>query len=68
MTEANLLVICGAIIAAALGTYGFRVSFVFLFGYLEEVPLRVDRALQFIPPAVISDSQRSGRRSRAPPS
>lgn len=38
----------------ALGSWAFRASFVVLFGYLDEVPPRVDRALRFIPPAVIA--------------
>lgn len=42
-----------AIAAIALGTWGFRVSFVVLFGYLDEVPPRIDRMLRFIPPAVL---------------
>lgn len=43
-----------AIAVVALGTWGFRVSFVVLFGYLDTVPPRVDRILRFIPPAVIA--------------
>lgn len=43
-----------AIVAAALGTWIFRLSFVVLFGYLEEIPPRIDQALHFIPPAVIA--------------
>jgi branched-subunit amino acid transport protein len=43
-----------AVLAIALGTWAFRVSFVFLFGYVEEVPAWVDRTLRFIPPAVIA--------------
>lgn len=42
-----------AVLAIALGTWGFRVSFVVLLGYLDEVPPGVDRILRFIPPAVI---------------
>lgn len=43
-----------AIVSVAFGTWGFRVSFVALFGYLEGVPPRLDRTLRFIPPAVIA--------------
>lgn len=43
-----------AIVSVAIGTWGFRVSFVALFGYLEGVPPRVDQTLRFIPPAVIA--------------
>lgn len=41
------------ILAIAIGTWGFRLSFVLLFGYLDEIPPRVDRTLRFIPPAVL---------------
>lgn len=41
------------VVAIALGTWAFRVSFVFLFGYVEEIPPWVDRTLRFIPPAVL---------------
>jgi branched-subunit amino acid transport protein len=43
-----------AVAAIAIGTWAFRASFVFLFGYLEEVPPWVDRTLRFIPPAIIA--------------
>lgn len=48
------LLVWVAILAVALGTWGFRISFVVLFGYLDEVPPRIDQALRFIPPAVIA--------------
>lgn len=54
MSAPDSLLVWGAIAAAAIGTWGFRVSFVVLFGYLDEVPDRVDQALRFIPPAVIA--------------
>lgn len=38
----------------ALGTYVLRVSFVTLFGRLEEVPPRVRRSLALVPPAVLA--------------
>lgn len=43
-----------AVVAIAVGTWAFRASFVFLFGYLDEVPPWVDRTLRFIPAAVIT--------------
>ena len=43
-----------AVVAIALGTWAFRASFVFLFGYLDEVPPWVDQTLRFIPAAVIA--------------
>lgn len=48
------LLVWVAILAVALGTWGFRISFVVLFGYLDRVPPRINRALRFIPPAVIA--------------
>ena len=43
-----------AVVAIAVGTWAFRASFVFLFGYLDEIPPWVDRTLRFIPAAVIA--------------
>lgn len=43
-----------AVLAIAVGTWAFRASFVFLFGYVDEVPPWVDRTLRFIPAAVIA--------------
>ena len=40
------------IFAAGLGTYALRVSFVALFGRLDDVPPNVERALRFVPAAV----------------
>ena len=42
------------VLAAALGTYALRVSFVALFGRVDEVPARVQRVLAFVPPAVLA--------------
>jgi branched-subunit amino acid transport protein len=42
------------VLAAAVGTYVLRVSFVTLFGRLDEVPTRVKRVLAFVPPAVLA--------------
>jgi branched-subunit amino acid transport protein len=42
------------VLGAALGTYVFRVSFVTLFGRMDEVPPRVKRVLSFVPPAVLA--------------
>jgi len=42
------------VLAAALGTYALRVSFVTLFGRVDEVPERVKRVLAFVPPAVLA--------------
>lgn len=42
------------ILAAGLGTYAIRLSFIALFGRLEDVPEGVERALRFVPAAVLS--------------
>lgn len=42
------------VLGAAAGTYVFRVSFVTLFGRMDEVPPRVKRTLAFVPPAVLA--------------
>lgn len=42
------------VLAAALGTYALRVSFVTLFGRVDDVPPRVKRVLAFVPPAVLA--------------
>lgn len=50
----NDLTLWAAIAAIALGTWGFRVSFVVLFGYVDSIPPRLDQALRFIPPALLA--------------
>lgn len=42
------------ILGAAVGSYLLRVSFVALFGRVDEVPPRVKRTLAFVPPAVLA--------------
>lgn len=42
------------ILAAGVGTYALRVSFVALFGRLDDVPEGVERALRFVPAAVLA--------------
>ncbi len=41
-------------LGAAAGSYLLRVSFVALFGRMEEVPPRVERTLALVPPAVLA--------------
>ncbi|MFO7966821.1 MAG: AzlD domain-containing protein [Archaeoglobaceae archaeon] len=41
-------------IAAGIGTFLLRLSFIFLMGKLSEVPPNVERALRFVPPAVLT--------------
>ncbi|WP_459825691.1 AzlD domain-containing protein [Halorubrum luteum] len=43
-----------AILAIGLATYGFRLSFIHLFGRIDDVPSRVSRLLRFVPPAVLA--------------
>jgi len=52
--SATAALVWTAVVAVAVGTWAFRASFVFLFGYLAEVPAWVDRTLRFIPPAIIA--------------
>ena len=42
------------VLGAAVGSYALRVSFVALFGRMEEVPPRVERTLALVPPAVLA--------------
>lgn len=42
------------VLGAAAGSYACRVSFVTLFGRMNEVPPRVKRTLAFVPPAVLA--------------
>jgi branched-subunit amino acid transport protein len=43
-----------AIAVAGVGTFLIRFSFIFLFEYLSEVPEGVERALRFVPAAVLA--------------
>lgn len=42
------------LVLATVATFGLRGSFVFLFGYLDEVPPRIERVLRFVPAAVLA--------------
>lgn len=42
------------VLAGGIGTYAIRVSFIALFGRLDDVPDGVERALRFVPAAVLS--------------
>jgi branched-subunit amino acid transport protein len=42
------------VVGAAAGSYLLRVSFITLFGRIDEVPPRVKRVLSFVPPAVLA--------------
>lgn len=45
--------IWAAIAIIGLATYAIRLSFIYLFGRVDSVPPRLDRALRFVPPAVL---------------
>lgn len=42
------------VLAAGAGTFALRASFVALFGRVDEIPSGVERALRFVPAAVLS--------------
>lgn len=42
------------VLAASVGTFAIRLSFIALFGRLNEIPPRVERALRFVPAAVLT--------------
>ena len=43
-----------AIVIIGIATYGFRLSFIHLFGRIDEVPASVTRPLRYVPPAVLA--------------
>ncbi|WP_128906238.1 AzlD domain-containing protein [Halorubrum amylolyticum] len=43
-----------AILLIGAATYGFRLSFIHLFGRIEGVPARIKRPLRYVPPAVLA--------------
>jgi len=43
-----------AILLIGVATYGFRISFIHLFGRIDEVPDRIKRLLRYVPPAVLA--------------
>ena len=42
------------ILAASAGTFAIRLSFIALFGRVDEIPTGVERALTFVPAAVLA--------------
>ncbi|WP_134669479.1 AzlD domain-containing protein [Halorussus marinus] len=42
------------IVAGGVGTFAYRFSFIALFGRLDDVPEGVERALRFVPAAVLA--------------
>lgn len=47
-------VLWAVIVVVGVLTFAIRLSFIALFGYLEEVPRPVERALRYVPPAVLA--------------
>ncbi|MFC7187131.1 AzlD domain-containing protein [Halorubrum yunnanense] len=43
-----------AILLIGVATYGFRLSFIHLFGRIDEVPAAIKRPLRYVPPAVLA--------------
>lgn len=43
-----------AVVLIGIATYGFRYSFIHLFGRIDEVPPAVKRVLRYVPPAVLA--------------
>jgi branched-subunit amino acid transport protein len=43
-----------AIVAVGVLTFGIRLSFIYLFGYIDTVPPRLTRALRYVPAAVLA--------------
>lgn len=46
--------VLGTIVAIGVATYAIRVSFIALFGRLDDIPPRVQRALRYVPAAVLA--------------
>jgi branched-subunit amino acid transport protein len=44
----------GVIVAIGVLTYAIRLSFIALFGYLDEIPPNLQRALRYVPAAVLA--------------
>ncbi|USZ69264.1 AzlD domain-containing protein [Halorussus salilacus] len=53
-TDYGSLALWAVILAAGVGTFAFRFSFIALFGRLDDVPEGVERALRFVPAAVLA--------------
>jgi len=48
------LAVWAVILAVALGTFGFRFSFIYLVERVEDVPPLAERALRYVAPAVLA--------------
>jgi len=51
LSDASLWVV---VLAASAGTFAIRLSFLALFGRIGDVPPRLERALRFVPAAVLT--------------
>lgn len=47
-------VIWGVVLVIGVATFALRLSFIALFGYLDEIPEGLQRALRYVPPAVLA--------------
>ncbi|SEH49851.1 Branched-chain amino acid transport protein [Halopenitus malekzadehii] len=54
MTEHSPVAIWAAILLIGVATYLIRLSFIHLFGRIDDVPPALERALRFVPPAVLA--------------
>ncbi|MGM0604358.1 MAG: AzlD domain-containing protein [Halobacteriota archaeon] len=54
MTEWSRTAIWAAIALIGVCTFGIRLSFIYLFGRIDEVPPRVRHLLRFVPAAVLA--------------
>lgn len=54
MTDYGTIAIWTAIVAIGVATFAIRLSFIHLFGRVDEVPPRVKRLLRYVPPAVLA--------------
>lgn len=53
-TEYGPVAIWTAIVAIGVATFAIRLSFIFLFGRIDDVPPKLELALRFVPPAVLA--------------
>jgi branched-subunit amino acid transport protein len=51
MSDATLWLV---VLVAGLGTFALKASFVLVVGRVDEIPPRVERALEFVPAAVLA--------------
>ncbi|MHC3439311.1 AzlD domain-containing protein [Natrialbaceae archaeon A-gly3] len=54
MTDYSVIAIWAVILIIAIATYFIRLSFIHLFGRINQVPTRVKIFLKFVPPAVLA--------------